>query len=38
VAEAVVDSLAALDLQWPTLDRAKRKELEVSREQLERER
>jgi PPK2 family polyphosphate:nucleotide phosphotransferase len=37
VAEAVADSLAALDLQIPKLDRAKRKELEVSREQLERE-
>ena len=38
VAEAVADSLAALDLQIPKLDRAKRKELEVAREQLERER
>jgi len=38
VAEAVVDSLAALDLRWPTVDRAKRKELEVARAQLERER
>ena len=38
VAEAVVDSLAALDVQWPTVDRGKRKELEVARAQLERER
>jgi PPK2 family polyphosphate:nucleotide phosphotransferase len=38
VAEAVVDSLAALDLQFPKLDRAKRKELEAARAALERER
>jgi PPK2 family polyphosphate:nucleotide phosphotransferase len=38
VAEAVVDSLDALDLQFPKLDRAKRKELEVARAALERER
>jgi PPK2 family polyphosphate:nucleotide phosphotransferase len=38
VAEAVVEALAALDLQWPTVDRTKRKELEVARAELERER
>jgi PPK2 family polyphosphate:nucleotide phosphotransferase len=38
VAEAVADSLAALDLQIPTLERAKRKELEVAHDALERER
>jgi PPK2 family polyphosphate:nucleotide phosphotransferase len=38
VAEAVADSLAALDLQFPRLDRAKRKELEVARATLEHER
>jgi len=38
VAEAVVDALAGLDLQWPTVDRTKRKELEASRAELERER
>jgi PPK2 family polyphosphate:nucleotide phosphotransferase len=38
VAEAVVQTLAALDLQFPKLDGAKRKELEVAREALEHER
>jgi PPK2 family polyphosphate:nucleotide phosphotransferase len=38
VAEAVVEALAGLDLQWPTVDRTKRKELEVARAELERER
>jgi PPK2 family polyphosphate:nucleotide phosphotransferase len=38
VAEAVADSLAALDLQIPKLERAKRKELEVAHDTLERER
>ena len=38
VAGAVVETLAGLDLQFPKLDRAKRKELEVARATLERER
>ncbi len=38
VAGAVADTLARLDLQFPTLDRAKRKELAASRATLERER
>jgi len=38
VAEAIVQTLAALDLQFPKMDRAKRKELEVARAALEHER
>jgi PPK2 family polyphosphate:nucleotide phosphotransferase len=38
VAGAVADTLAGLNLQFPKLDRAKRKELEAARAALERER
>jgi len=38
VAEAVADSLTALDLQFPKVGRSKRKALEVARASLERER
>ena len=38
VAGVVAETLAALDLQFPRLDRARRKELDVARATLERER
>ncbi len=38
VAGVVAETLAGLDLQFPRLDRARRKELDVARATLERER